>query len=55
MTQQWLRTWGLGWFVPEYGWWDNTINIDEAFLTPLVVTQVRVCVPACGGRQWRHA
>lgn len=37
--QDYLVTLGLGWCVPHYGWQQGSVNLDEAFVTPLVVTQ----------------
>lgn len=30
---------GFGWAVPGFGWRSGVVNIDEAFLTPLLATQ----------------
>lgn len=41
--QEFLLQVGLDSAVPGHGWRDGVIHIDEAFVTPLVVTQV--CSP----------
>ena len=39
LIQDYLVQLGLGWAVPHYGWQQGSVNLDEAFVTPLVVTQ----------------
>lgn len=40
MIQEFLLAVGLDFAVPGHGWRDGIINIDEAFVTPLIATQV---------------
>eukprot|EP00997_Jenningsia_sp_PLL12_P002329 NODE_139_length_2389_cov_64.923932_g121_i0.p1 GENE.NODE_139_length_2389_cov_64.923932_g121_i0~~NODE_139_length_2389_cov_64.923932_g121_i0.p1 ORF type:complete len:753 (+),score=267.26 NODE_139_length_2389_cov_64.923932_g121_i0:25-2259(+) len=37
--QEMLKDIGFGWIVPSWGWKNKVINIDEAFVTPMVATQ----------------
>lgn len=38
-VQEFLSENGFSWFVPYYGWQIGNVEIDTAFVTPLVVTQ----------------